>query len=291
MKRSHYISIFIAHVKLAITFIMLTFQEVITLVSRYRPWWYSIHRHNADWKLLFDWHTVDGHALVSNKKCYWLKRQGKWQAISGSSRWIRAPLLWPIAFKQLKDKPPQITANHRKLPQTTGKNPKPPHITANHHKSPPEFGNRQWNQRRCRQTTTNHCKPPPEYEKKESNCPFFWLKRAKASRHVHFHSCSLHNFYIYKCKQLGLLTTHRQYSLALKQSQIHNVNFGTSAVENSVVFFTLFVCQYQLHLSLWQKVVPKMGHYYLNFKLTFNYKLYSFLRAWYPRCILLWMAR
>ena len=53
----------------------------------------------------------------------------------------------------------QTTTNYRKSPQTTKppeKNPKPPHITANHHKSPPEFGNRQWNQRRCRQTTTNH---------------------------------------------------------------------------------------------------------------------------------------
>ena len=43
----------------------------------------------------------------------------------------------------------------------------------------------------------NHHKPPPEYEKKEFNCPFFWLKMAKARRHVHFHSCCLHDFYIY----------------------------------------------------------------------------------------------
>ena len=28
-------------------------------------------------KARFDWHTADGTALVSNKKCYWLKKQDK----------------------------------------------------------------------------------------------------------------------------------------------------------------------------------------------------------------------
>ena len=35
----------------------------------------------------------------------------------------------------------------------------------------------------------------------------------------------------------------------------------------------------------------KKGTLYLNFKLTFTYKFDGLLKAWYPRCILLWMAR
>ena len=106
----------------------------------------------------------------------------------------------------------QTTANHRKPPQTTK--------TTTHHRKPPQTTTRIWDDRcvtrddagKPPQITANHCcKPPPEFEKKESNCPFFWLNLAKHAGILPFMQ-SARFFYLYVssflCKQLFYIEKH-----------------------------------------------------------------------------------
>ena len=72
----------------------------------------------------------------------------------------------------------------------------------------------------------NHHKPlqttgHQNTRKKDSNCPFFWLNLAKASRHIYCHSCSLHDLSIYMCTAF----LHRK---ALASGQLLRLRMGHS---------------------------------------------------------------